>query len=47
MIIKISNLANGRYDYEFENEIAGIEISEPYEGKYKTVVVLNRFEDPD
>ena len=45
MIIKISNLANGRYDYAFEDEIAAIDISEPYEGTYKTKVILNRFED--
>ena len=43
--IKLSNLVNGRYDYEFIGKIKEIEISEPYIDNYKTKVVLNKFEN--
>lgn len=43
--IKISNLANGRYDYEFEGRASDLEISDPYEGNFKTIVALSKFEN--
>jgi uncharacterized protein len=45
MKIKISNLANGEYEYEFEEDITEVEISEPYLGKLKTKVLLTKFDD--
>lgn len=43
--IKVSNLANGRYDYEFIGKIKEIDISEPYVDNYRTKVALNKFEN--
>ena len=43
--IKVSNLANGRYEYEFIGKITEIDVSEPYIDSYKTKVVLNKFEN--
>ena len=43
--IKVSNLANGRYEYEFDGKINDVEISEPYEGNYRTNVILNKFDN--
>ena len=45
MIIKISNLSDGSYDYEFEGEIAEIGLIDPYTGKYDTNVELSKFQD--
>jgi uncharacterized protein len=45
MKIKISNLANGTYDYFFEGGIDHIVITEPYFGKYKTGAVLTKFDN--
>jgi uncharacterized protein len=45
MKIKISNLANGTYDYLFEDKIDEIKITEPYFGNYKTKAVLTKFEN--
>jgi uncharacterized protein len=45
MKIKISNLANGTYDYLFEGKIDEIKITEPYFGNYKTDAVLTKFEN--
>ncbi|RKY92490.1 MAG: hypothetical protein DRQ13_10340 [Ignavibacteriae bacterium] len=45
MIIKISGLENGMYDYDFEADIDKIELTEPLFGKYNTNVVLNKFDD--
>ena len=45
MIIKISGLENGTYDYDFEADIDKIELTEPLFGKYNTNVVLNKFDD--
>lgn len=45
MKIKISNLANGKYDYLFEGEISRIDISEPYTGEYRTDAVLSKFDN--
>jgi uncharacterized protein len=43
--IKVSNLANGRYDYNFEGQISDLYISEPYSGNFKTTVVLTKFDN--
>jgi len=45
MIIKISNLSDGSYNYEFEGEIAEIGLEEPYTGRYDTNVELSKFQD--
>ena len=45
MIIKISNLSDGSYNYEFEGEAAEIELSVPYTGRYKTNLELSKFQD--
>lgn len=43
--IKVSNLANGRYDYEFTGKTTEIDVSEPYIGNYNTKVVLSKFDN--
>jgi uncharacterized protein len=43
--IKVSNLSNGRYDYDFEGKVSDLEIFEPYIGNFKTNVVLSKFEN--
>ncbi len=45
MIIKISNLSDGSYNYKFEGKVAEIGLSEPYTGKYKTNIELSKFQD--
>ena len=45
MIIKISNLSDGSYNYIFEGEAAQIGLSEPYNGKYKSKIELSKFQD--
>ncbi len=45
MIIKISNLSDGSYNYEFEGEVAEIGLTEPYTGRYDTNVELSKFQD--
>lgn len=45
MIIKISNLSDGSFDYEFEGEIAEIGLTEPYTGRYDTNIELSKFQD--
>ena len=45
MIIKISNLFDGSYNYEFEGEVAEIGLTEPYTGRYDTNVELSKFQD--
>ena len=45
MRIRISGLENGTYDYDFEDDIDKIELTEPLFGKYNTNVVLNKFDD--
>ena len=45
MKIKISGLENGTYNYDFDDDIEVIELEEPFYGKYKTNVVLNKFDD--
>jgi uncharacterized protein len=44
MKIKISNLANGTYDYLFEGKVEDIKITEPYFGNYRTEAVLTKFD---
>ena len=43
--IKVSNLANSRYDFEFNGLVSELDIPEPYSGKFKTNVVLNKFDN--
>jgi uncharacterized protein len=45
MIIKISNLSDGSYNYEFEGDVAEIGLSEPYTGRYATHIELSKFQD--
>jgi len=42
--IKVSNLANGRYDYDFEGKAIDLDIFEPYVGNFKTNVALSKFD---
>ncbi|NWG28057.1 MAG: DUF177 domain-containing protein [Ignavibacteriaceae bacterium] len=42
--IKVSNLSNGRYDYDFEGKASDLDISDPYVGNFKTVVALTKYE---
>jgi uncharacterized protein len=42
--IKVSNLTNGRYDFDFEGKANDLEISEPYVGNFNTHVSLNKFD---
>jgi len=41
--IKVSNLVNDRYEYDFEGKISEIDISEPYIGNFNTNVALSKF----
>ena len=43
--IKVSNLANGRYDFDFNGKVGDLEITEPYTGQFRTNVVLNKFDN--
>jgi uncharacterized protein len=43
--IKVSNLSNGRYDYDFEGKASDLEIFEPYIGNFMTNVVLSKFDN--
>lgn len=43
--IKVSNLSNGKYDYDFDGKASDLEIFEPYIGNYKTNVVLSKFDN--
>ena len=45
MRIKISGLENGTYEYDFEDDIKKIDLTEPLFGKYNANVVLNKFDD--
>jgi len=42
--IKVSNLSNGFYEYDFEGKISEIEVSDPFMGNYKTKVGLSKFD---
>jgi uncharacterized protein len=43
--IKVSNLSNGRYDYDFEGKASDLEIFEPYIGNFMTNVVISKFDN--
>ena len=43
--IKVSNLANGKYDFDFTGNVSELDIPEPYAGKFRTNVVLNKFDN--
>ena len=43
--IKVSNLTNGRYDYDFEGKASDLEIYEPYIGNFMSNVVLSKFDN--
>ena len=43
--IKVSNLSNGRYDYDFEGKASDLEIYEPYIGNFMANVVLSKFDN--
>lgn len=43
--IKVSNLSNGRYDYDFEGKASDLEIYEPYIGNFMTDAVLSKFDN--
>ena len=43
--IKVSNLANGRYDYDFKGKVSEIDVFEPYAGNFNTKIVLNKFDN--
>jgi uncharacterized protein len=45
MKIKITGLENGTHTYDFEGNIEEIELEEPLFGKFRTAVVLNKFDD--
>jgi uncharacterized protein len=42
--IKVSNLSNARYDYDFEGKASDLDIFEPYVGNFKTNVALTKFD---
>ena len=43
--IKVSNLTNGRYDFDFEGKASDLDIPEPYIGNFKTNIVLDKFDN--
>jgi uncharacterized protein len=43
--IKVSNLSNGRYDYEFEDKASELEIFEPYTGDFRTLAALTKYDN--
>ena len=43
--IKVSNLANGTYDYDFEGKAGDLDISEPYIGNFRTEVALTKYDN--
>jgi len=45
MKIKISNLQDRSYNFDFEDDIEKIEVGEPYFGRFRTVVLLNKLRD--
>jgi uncharacterized protein len=45
MKIRISGLDNSTYTYDFEGNIDDIKLEEPFYDKYKTEVVLTKFDD--
>ena len=45
MKIKISNLADSDYDFEFEDDVQKLELDDIYKGKFHTKVNLRKFQD--
>jgi uncharacterized protein len=45
MKIRISGLDNGTYTYDFEGKIDDTDLEEPFYDKYRTEVVLTKFDD--
>ena len=45
MIIKISNLTDGEYNFDFEEKVKTIELEEPFYGSFKSNVKLNKLHD--
>ena len=45
MKIKISNLQDRSYNFDFEDDIEEIEVGEPYFGRFRTGVLLTKFRD--
>lgn len=45
MIIKISNLSNGEHNFVFEDKVEVVGLSEPFYGKFKSIVLLNKLHD--
>lgn len=43
--IKVSNLTNGSYDFNFEGKASELDISEPYTGNFRTSVALTKFDN--
>lgn len=43
--IKVSNLANGRYDFSFSGKVSDLDIPEPYISDFNTSVALNKFDN--
>lgn len=43
--IKVSNLTNGRYDYNFQGKANDLDIPGPYVGDFNTNVTLNKFDN--
>jgi uncharacterized protein len=45
MIIKISNLSDGEYNFDFEEKVKSIELEDPFYGSFKSNVKLNKLHD--
>ena len=43
--IKVSNLANGRYDFDFNGNVSDLEIPSPYSGQFRINIVLNKLDN--
>ena len=45
MIIKISNSSNGEHNFVFEDKVNVLDLENPFYGKYKSSLVLNKLHD--
>ncbi|HCY76443.1 MAG TPA: hypothetical protein DHV28_11020 [Ignavibacteriales bacterium] len=45
MIIKISNLSEGDHEFVFEDKVGLLELDNPFYGKFKSSVLLNKLHD--
>jgi len=43
--IKVSNLSNGRYDFDFIGKVSDLEIPEPYVGNFNAKIVIDKFDN--